>query len=364
MKVKKFKLIYLVSIVLLTCLLFAFLPLNFFSSWAADEAKQGEVALANGIFSIDVVNHEGKLIYDNTPGVFNNEVAHIYDWKDVDKFVFNINTEGYNPPIKYDADRQPYYDVSIIIDYVNGYKEKAQWESQHRVHFEGLEKFSTTVRGTDSHLTLATKFKPEFEINKGVSATEGGTIKTAKEWGIYKFTLSINDALTQSDFIIIEPTKVIYNSPQTKMQITTSDTSLRTAYLFTLINEEEYRYIDKSKLVWHAKGQTQDGKLYAYSKNDTTKPEFADMLFLYENPEQTGVTFKFDDDGKYGKWEIWCEYQAEDSNIILESEHTNLETKVKFNYIYIILISIGVALIAISITVGIGIYHKKKEKVY
>ncbi len=363
MKVKKINIIYLISIILLASLLFAFLPININKISKAEETKQGEMTLANGIFSIDVIGRDGKLLFD-TPGSFNNETAHIYDWKNAEKFIFNINTSGYNPPVKYDEEKQPYYDVSIIIDYVNGYKESAVWESDHRVHFEELGNFKTTVRGVDSHLTLSTKFKPVFEIDKGVLSTESGTTKSAKEWGIYKFTLSINGALTESDFIIIEPTTIIYNAPQTKMKPTTSDTSLRTAYFFTLENEEEYRYIDKSKLVWHAKGKTQDGKTYAYSKADTERPDFSGLPFLYDNPNQTGLTFKFDDNGKYGKWEIWCEYQAENSSIIHTSQITKIETKVKISYLYIILISVGVVILAVGITVGIGFYRKKKEKVY
>ncbi len=367
MKVKKINFIYLISMILLACLLFAFLPMSLFKNSSADEKNnQSELALSDSIFSIDVIGRNGKLLFNSTTGSFNGEEAQIYKWEEAEKFVFNIDTSSYTPPIKYDEERNPYYDVSIIIDYVNGYAEKAIWDAEYRVHFETLDDFSTTVRGTDSHLTLSSKFKPEFNIDKGVSAVVGGETRSAKEWGIYKFTLSINGALNESNFIIIEPTKISFSTPKPNMKVTTSDSALRTAYLFTLENEEEYRYIDKSKLIWYAKGQTQDGKLYSYTSNYIeNKEEFKGSIPLYSgNKEQTGLTFKFDDNGKYGKWDIWCEYQADENATLLPSNHIQIETKMAINYIYIILICVGVALIAIGTTIGIGLHRKKKEKVY
>ncbi len=361
MMVKKIKFATILSSLLFIIMLFTFFPIANLSSSATEI---NDVAVdAQGVFSIDVFNREGTKIINENYYNFNDGNAKIFLWKDVKEFQFNIDFSSYTPTTKPD---EPSYDIKINIDYLRGYKE-ASWDSSSRYTFTNIERYSQSLRGENSYLNLASF--PAFNVDEGITAlTTTNITASAKEWGIYQFTLLNNGrAIATSDYIIIEPTRDIYTRPETKMEVTSSETSLRDAYKFSLVNEEEYRYIDSSKLIWYAKGQTPDGTTYAFSKGDLTIPEFSncdDGLYEEGSKTRTGLNFIFEDDGKFGKWEIWCVYQADDSSHLLKSDRTKIETKLEKSYSYIIWIVVALSVVAIGVTIGISIYKTKREKVY
>lgn len=357
MKVRKIKLAIIVSIVLLLSLLLAFIPLN--------QKSISSHAESNENFTIDVYGRNGNKLLSNNTTNYNNGTGYIFDWKDAQKFVFNIDTSSNPPTYREDANGQRYYTASISVEYLRGYHDKGNWNSGQTITLTNIDKFTTTVYGVDSHLNLS-KFKPELDIDKGVSGTFVGANHTANEWGIYRFTLVINNQTTISDYFIIQPTIEIYSYPQTKVKVKNSNTSFgRDAYHFSLENEAEFRYIDKSKLVWYARGKTIAGKTYALSESDLNSPEFSDCNYSlnYDNNNRTGLNFIFEDDGNYGTWEIWCVYQA-DGYDPMESEKTTIETKVHFSYVNVIIICVCAAVALVALTIGICIYKNKREKVY
>lgn len=356
MKIRKYKFATIFSLIILAVMLIAFIPFNSIFSSAS--------AVTDESFIVDVYGRGGNMLLKPPTTEFNGGNAYIFNWKDVSKFVLNIDTSKKTPPFREEGGT-PYYTATIKIEYLKGYAEYGGWGEGAFVSFENLPAYTKIVRGTDSHLNLS-EFKPEFNIDEGITSESLGSTQTAKGWGIYKFTLDINSQQTESEYFIIEPTKEVANDPAVTFTTVVSDTSIRDAYQFSLTNAEEYKYIDTNKLVWYAKGQTLDGKIYAYSKSDIGTPKFTDCgnNYLYDNPSRTGLTFLFDDSGKYGKWDVWCEYRPEAPGNPRDGVTTTIETKADFNYVIIIVIVTVIATIAIAFTVGVSIFKIKKEKVY
>lgn len=356
MKIRKLKFATIFSFIVLALLLLTFVPFQKVFNQAS--------AATDESFVVDVYGRNGAIQLKTTTTEFNGGTAYIFDWKDVDKFVLNIDTSKKTPPLKQEGGT-PYYQASIKIEFLKGYKENGGWGQGAMISFENLPAFTKIERGTDSHLKLS-NFKPELNVDNGVTGEFLGSQQTAKEWGIYRFTLDINGEQTQSEYFIIEPTREVASDPIVKSTEVVSENSIRKAYQFSITNADEYKYVDSSKLIWYAKGKTQDGKIYAYSRTDIGKDNFKDCgnNFLYQNPNRTGLTFLFDDSGKYGKWDVWCEYRPEAPGTARDSVVTSIETKAEFNYVIIIVVVSVIAAIAVAFSVGVCIFKIKKEKVY
>ncbi len=352
MKSVKLKMASFISVLLFLIILIGLLPSLTLSASAETSPN----------FSISVYGRDGSL-QSSPNSYYYDGTAHVYKWADVEKFVFDFDATDI--PAAIDDNGNLYYSVSVDIEYLKAYKENNNFYQGGTIYLNSC--YSARYDGENGNQDLI-KYKPEFNIDKGLTMSSiTGIQATVNEWGIYKFRIIINNIPAYSDYYIIEPTREVYSLPQPTMRIVSSDSSLRNAYEFTLLNEELYRYIDASKLIWYAKGTTTDGKIYALTRNDLTKTAFSDCSdALYDENEwkRTGLEFIFDDDGKFGKWEIWCEYQPEGSSTPLESKITQIETKIAFNKMIVVWIIVPLALAGIAVTIGICIYKAKREKVY
>jgi len=362
MSVKKLKFTVVLSLLLLAVILFASIPLSQNSVLSSAQSDEH--------FTVEIYGRDGSRMLEGSSVPYNNGAGYVFKWQDANKFTFNINPEGLNVKPKHDANNTPFYNVSININYLRNYRENQNlWNSPSRYTFENLAQYSIVKRGENS-LNELVNYKPEFLIDEGITGTTTtGINAAAKEWGVYQFTLSIDGAnkLTiDSDYIIIEPTRDIFEAPKAKMTITSSETSLRDAYLFTLENEEAYRYIDSTKLTWYAKGTATDGTKYALVQMDVGVGECNDCTAaLYDNEKlRTGLNFIFEDQGKYGQWEIWCIYKPEGASAEQMSNRIEIETKKQVSYDYLYWLIAAAAIVAIGVTLGISLYKNKREKVY
>lgn len=359
MEKRKIKLIPIISFLLL--ILFAISGIGFLgfnnSYSLAEESQTGKN------FYLNVYDRSGSLLLSETQDTFNGTTAHIYQWEDAKKFVFNIDASQNVPPTREEGGIK-YYSMTIEVQYVQGYYEEVAWTNVNT-----LLVYSNTQYGDDSYLNFA-EMKPELDIDQGVTGTDLSSSKQViiSTWGVYRFRLVINGQDTLSDYYVIEPTKEILEAPKVEYEITPSQTTLHNAFNFSLQNKDKYRYIDKSKLIWYVLGTANDGTTYALTFTDLNSDHdsFKDCsTALEETYARTGQTFHFDGKGIAGEWQVWCEYNFDGNpESTLKSNVTKVITGTKFDYSIIIWIVIAVAGLAIIVTISVSVYKVKREKVY
>ena len=298
----------------------------------------------------------------------------VYQWKDVNLIKFNYNPNiGDPPPKKYQVESRPqteYYDLSISIEYLQEYKEKGIFDGSAELKLiEGA--YTTSVSGIDSYKTLSTlPSNFVFSIDQGRSSmTASGQAFQIKEWGIYRFKLLINGQETYSDFFAIEPTKEIKETPAYKYSTTSSESSLHNDYIFTITNVEKYKYIDIEKLVWYVTGKSEDGTMYILTPEDLQLEQFVGKAYNPLYPavpySRNGLTFRFDDGGIAGKWDVWCEYHYEGSlNDPLISEVAHIKTGTFIKASTIILIVLAAMVVSVVLVLIFALVRAKKDKVF
>ncbi len=297
----------------------------------------------------------------------------IYQWADTNKITFNYDpTIGDAPKKKYKDDTDPtseYYDLSISIEYLQAYKDVSVFYSNDVKIIE--KAFTTSVSGIDSYTLLANLPQTfQFNIDDGRTAFVDEETIRVRQWGIYRFKLLVNDEETYSDFFIIEPTTKIKKIPELSFYPTSSNSSLHNDYIFSVTNLDEYRYIDSSKLVWYVTGKGEDGTMYILTSADLNLDQFKDKLFTplypdYSNDARNGLSFRFDDRGTTGAWEIWCEYNYHNStDQPLVSKVVKINTGSQISYEIIIWILSAVSVLAIVLAIVFGIRRAKKDKIY
>lgn len=299
----------------------------------------------------------------------------IYQWADTNKITFNYDpTIGDAPKKKYEDESDPtseYYDLSISIEYLQAYKDVSVFYSSDVKIIENA--FTTRVSGIGSYTLLENL--PQnfvFNIDDGRTAFVDEETIRVRQWGIYRFKLLINDEETYSDFFIIEPTMKVNSKkiPELSFYPTSSNSSLHDDYIFSVTNLEEYRYIDSSKLVWYVTGKGEDGTIFILTTADLSLEQFKDKLFTplypdYSDSARSGLSFRFDDKGTTGAWEIWCEYNYHNStDAPLVSKVVKINTGSQISYEIIIWVLSGVAILSIVVAVLLGIRRAKKDKIY
>jgi len=359
MKKTKSYLISFLAIIIL--ILFAFSSISFLNF--NKNISCAQTAQSNENLYIDVYDRDGNTFATETETYFNSQKAYIFQWEDVEKLVLNIDASK-NIPTKNYKDGVEIYNLTIEVQFLQGYYNKVAW-----TNFKTLLLYSETQTGEDSYKNFINS-KPQLNIDNGISGTDlqSQLQVNISTWGIYKFRMVINGQDTNSDYFIIQPAQEIFNSPKIQYKTTSSQITLHNAYNFSLKNADEYKYIDPSKIIWYALGETENGNTYSLTFSDINsgKSDFVNCVSgIYEAYTRTGKTFYFDDNGVVGTWKIWCEYSYDGSSAnIQKSNVQTIKTGQPFTSMTLIWIILGVGLLCVVITILICLFKIKREKVY
>lgn len=350
-------------IALISIFMFFLLAVTGMNLMGLSKTTYAESAQTNENFYLSVFDRDSNILITQEEETFNGKKAYIYQWSDTNKFVLNIDASKKIPTKSYKQGVET-YDLTIEVEYLQGYYQKVAW-----TNYNTLLLFSNTQQGENSYLNFAS-LHPELNIDQGIEGADlasGAQVKISS-WGIYRFRMVINGQDTYSDYFVVKPTLEVLEAPKISYRTTPSQVSLHSAYKFSLKNENKYKYIDKSKLVWYALGTAEDGTTYALTYKDISsgKKDFKNCsTALYETWERTGQSFYFDDKGVAGEWKIWCEYNYDgDDATTLKSNVEKIKSGQKIKPYVTALIIIGVAFVSIGITIGICVYKNKRERIY
>lgn len=362
-------LVFLLSIFLLAILLVTSNTLISTSSNAEERASSG--TLGNSV-NVELVNRENQTIELSSQIEYSGGLGYVSQWSESKEFRINYVVDEDNLPTGIPDSSDPEimtYTMTISIEFLQGYSDsEGGFDIDAKVLFEDviLEGDERSIT-TDNYNDLQ-DFTYVFNIDSGLTETTGNVTKTASGWGIYRFTIDINGFNSTSDFFIVEPSEAL-SQPQIQATAIPSDNSMHDSYLFTLVNAEEYKYIDQSCLVWYIDGEGIDGTKYCLL-ND----EYDTALGIYDEtytplwPERynrTGTEFTFNDNEKAGTYQVWCRYQYHNSTTATSSDRRiTVTTGNPTDYTYIIYIVVGIALLSVIVTIIIAVMKKRREKVW
>lgn len=321
------------------------------------------VSTLGGGINVDIYSRDNEKIILENPIDYYDGSAYVQKWSDAEKFVISyIPDEENPPPFRPASDTTPdiaIYTMNITVEFVPAYLDANDFYVEETVTLQNIE--------TQVSYDYTTFDSYELDIDNGISGLDNGVQKEIKEWGIYKFTIDINDAEISSFYYCIEPTMAIVNTPKIEYRTIPSDNSLHDSFEFYLENYEEYRYIDKSRLVWYVMGEGTDGIKYALVDDDLSREDFSECsegLYSALDYARTGLTFIFNDNEVSGDWTVWCEYTAHGESEASGSNRVAVSTGSAFDYMIVIYIVAGVAAFAILVVVTIAIIRSKKDKVW
>ena len=133
------------------------------------------------------------------------------------------------------------------------------------------------------------------------------------------------------------------------------------------MNISDYKYIDSSRLVWYVSGTSSDGNYYVLTRSDLELEEFMNSPYipLYDNlTNRTGLTFRFDDQGVSGNWNVWCEYKYFEASETIKSQVHKISTGAQYHITTIIGIVLGVCGASILIVLIFALRKARKDRVY
>lgn len=361
MKKLQLKLIPIISIFML--FLFAIASIGFFNF--NQNITMAQSNQTNSNFFLNVLDRSGNQLLTDTETTFNGKKAYVYQWKDVSKLVLNFDPAKRIPGKAYNEKMQECYDLTVEVQYVQGFRQEASW-----TRFNTLTFYTNTQTGEESYLNFA-NIKPEFVVDQGITGidqTASNTQVNIGTWGIYRFRSVINGQDTLSDYFIIEPTLEILEAPKIVYETIPSQSTLLNAFNFSLANNETFKYINKENLVWYVLGKSTDGATYALTFSDINsgKDEFSGCSTAFaETYSRTGQTFTFDSMGVQGDWQVWCEYNYDGKvESSIKSNVQKVKTGNKLSVGTIVWIVIGISLLAIGVSIGISLYKVKRERIY
>lgn len=375
--IKNKKTLFSLITLILTVMLFVATFLNP-NSKTSDAASTSVSLQSNQNFTISVFDRTtGEESVDYTRLNLNlgadTGISFIYNWSNVNKIKFNYDADaGTTPPAKYKTEgdaSSEYYDLSISIEYLKAYKDNKLFYQSNLVTAENV--YKTTAFGANSYKNLEESIKNYvYDIDIGETGVTNGITTQFKEWGIYRFKLLINDQQTYSDFFVIEPTMELSNIPKISSSPTSSKSSLHNDYICTIENDE-YKYVDSSRITWYVSGYSDDGILYVLVNEDKDLDKFKDKNYqgLWKDDnypyDRKGLTFRFDDRGTAGSWEVWCEYNYYGSTEEpLVSKSLKFTTGSSISYSTAIGIFAAVFVVALGVTVIFAVRRSKKDKIY
>lgn len=354
-------------IAIFTLSIFTSIPLSFadeITTPSEEETPGEEIPKGLIVETYDRDGNEVKLTNTSSyDGGTNN--AYRMNWADITRFTVYYSPDIENPPQKQEnAAGEIVYNLSISIDYLQGYIDTSSFSNNNNViNLDDL--FTMTKIGEDSYTSFITN-KYNFFVDTGESGQIAGQVKTIKEWGIYRFRLSINGDELTSDFYVVEPDYSISRQPEVGYKLASSINSMHDAFDFYLNNASDYKYIDKSRLKWYVKGIGKDETTYALVEEDLSKINFSECTnALYPTYERTGTTFYFNDNEKAGKWDVWCEYQSVKDPLPVTSDFVvTVETGTNIDLSLIIILICVAVVVAITIVIIVAAVKSKKEKVW
>lgn len=314
----------------------------------------------SGQFDILAISRDGENIVLGSPTSYYDSQAYAVDWADIERFSISfITDEDDPPPLNAQNPENPQtYNLTLTIRYLKTYLDYN--------NFSGNEIYTYVYVHplTSDHQSFAS-------LNYSVVVDNFNAGNAG--WGIYQFIVDINGAQATSLYYAVEPTRVVNDPPEIAYEEVPSDNSLHSTYEFYLVNEDDYRYVDPSCLVWYVKGESLDGTLYALLADDLNPDgekyeEFADCArSLYTRYDRTGAQFTFNDNEISGDWQVWCEYKyhsASEEITPSSSERVEVSTGASFNYLTVVYIVVGIAVASIIIVIVICVIKNKRERVW
>ncbi len=194
-------------------------------------------------------------------------------------------------------------------------------------------------------------------------------------WGIYRFTLTINNTPLYSELYYVAPSKII-EAPTITWKPASSSTSIQDAFDFTIINES-YKYVDQNLIRWYVKGEANDGTKYALHKDDLGTADFPSSDYknaLYEALDRDGTTFHFDTNNISGTWQVYCVIYEEaptfenlptnEELFSTESAPIQVVSGKKINPSNVIWFIIAGGVVLLGVIIFIIVKSVKKEKVW
>ena len=199
-----------------------------------------------------------------------------------------------------------------------------------------------------------------------VLVSDDDLYQTHGGWGLYIFSFVCNGAEVTSAVFEVLPTDVnTLSEPTVTVAEQPSSLGMQSAYLFSL--SEEYRFVDRSLLVWSVEGTGRDGLRYVLTEDDIVDPATDNALFASGSYYRTGHTFNFDTRVE-GTWiatcRIYSETPTDDSTplYIVTSQAVSTESGMSpQTIIWIVVAAAVVAAIVVAVVIAVSI---KKEKVY
>ena len=359
-KLAKKELVFAVVIFFALIFSFGMSSIAFTKNGGTAAAQEGGQA---GNVNVSLVSRAG-LSLDVGSGVQFGEYGLAYkaNWSDVSQMIVSFAPDPYNPPDEMFIEDKAVYEIFISVRYKQSYLDQTYDDAVV------ISNINLGKDAPDNHLNSLDELADYyylFNIDTGVTGDVNGSPMNIKEWGIYQFEVTVNGQSTASAYYAIEPTGVVLSAP--RIEYVESTNTSYPLYRFSIINADDYKYIDKSTLVWFVKGKT---KSDTYSLLESDAENYADEFgscnnYLFKSYGRTGTSFLFDNKNIGAEWEIWCEYKYHNSaNPPLTSERKQIKTDPIFDYFNIIYIFIGVAaavIIAVTLT---SYFHRKKDRVW
>ena len=358
----------ILSVLMIVLFAFSFMPTL---TYAENENDNVQVLSDNQDLIIEIYNRDGGLILDSSTTTYGENTAYLVNWEDVQEFrIYYDPTSDVVPQPIYEEDDEilpenEVYNLSIDVEYFQNYYDSNSLWAANRQIIENV--YARTEKGQNSYKNLKL-YKHSFNIDDGVTGTYQNNSVTFKDWGIYRWTVTVNNLTFVSDFYIVQPTLMVSERPTIDYEITSSNLSLSDSFRFFLTNADDYRYVDEASLIWYVKGEGTDGTLYALTESDlrSGNANFTDCtasIVPEGEIDRTGTEFNFDP-AMAGKWDVWCEFQAHNSGAVTSDRTINVETKAPFDVNIILWICLAVIL---AIVIAITIYsalRPKKDKVW
>lgn len=321
------------------------------------------LGILNNSLYVELINRNNSPIdVSSTKTDYSGGTAYIGDWALSKELRVNYIADEDNLPIGIPDSENPEilnYTLTVNVEYLQGYTDTNDFDVKATVLFEDVMKVKTNdYKELEDYVYI-------FDIDSGIEEKVGTEVKLAYGWGIYRFTFDINGYNYVSDFYVIEPSNIL-PQPQIQAERIPSQNSMHDSYKFTLVNADDYKYIDQSCLIWYIDGEGIDGTKYCLLQEDVSLADYNETYKpLWDRYNRTGTEFTFNDNEKAGTYQIWCRYKYHNADSSTSSDRKiTVKTGTIPDYTYIIYIVIAIAVLSIIITISVAIAKKKKEKVW
>lgn len=225
-----------------------------------------------------------------------------------------------------------------------------------------------------------------YHVDSTASVEKTESTSPGQNFGLYRFTLTYNYTRTSSVgqqeqetekylemYIAIMPTPItedlVFKIRQENVQIlhrVSSSNGLMNKYTLWLSNTEIFKYINPRYIKWKVVGK--DGKNNQYVLDKKQRAEGGEKTIYDSSPTPPyGSSFEFDSNGIEGMWNVSCDIEDKDGNVLYSVEVRNLttfRTEPKSNLWWILLILALSILLIIAIILIIVFVRKKKNTVW